>query len=69
MTTYKKDWVVGDIVTIQSRELFKGLQISMKAMITAIEEIYDEGEYTINATFGEEKLTFIQLIKNAINQK
>jgi hypothetical protein len=69
MTTYKKDWVVGDIVTIQSRELFKGLQISMNAMITGIEEIYDEGEYTINATFGEEKLTFIQLIKNAINQK
>ena len=69
MTTYKKDWVIGDIVTIQSRELFKGLQISMNAMITGIEEIYDEGEYTINATFGEEKLTFLQLIKNAINQK
>jgi hypothetical protein len=69
MTTYKKDWVVGDIVTIQSRELFKNLQISMNAMITGIEEIYDEGEYTINATFGEEKLTFIQLIKNALNQK
>ena len=69
MTTYEKDWVVGDIVTIQSREIFKGLQLSMDAMITGIEEIYDEGEYTINATFGEEKLTFIQLIKNAINQK
>jgi hypothetical protein len=69
MTTYNKDWVVGDIVTIQSREIFKGLQISMDAMITGIEEIYDEGEYTINATFGEERLTFLQLIKNAINQK
>jgi hypothetical protein len=69
LTTYNKDWVVGDIVTIQSREIFKGLQISMNAMITGIEEIYDEGEYTINATFGEEKLTFLQLIKNAINQR
>jgi hypothetical protein len=69
MTTYKKDWTIGDIVTIQSREIIKGLQISMNAMITGIEEIYDEGEYTISATFGEEKLTFIQLIKNAINQK
>ena len=38
-------------------------------MITAIEEVYDDGEYSINATFGEEKLSFIQLIKNAINQK
>lgn len=69
MTTYKEDWVVGDIVTIQSREIFKGLQISLDAMITGIEEVYDEGEYTINATFGEENLTFLQLIKNAINQK
>lgn len=69
MTTYKEDWVVGDIVTIQSREIFKGLQISLDAMITGIEEIYDEGEYSINATFGEENLTFLQLIKNAINQK
>ena len=69
MTTYNKDWVVGDIVTIQSREIFKGLQLSLNSMITAIEEIYDEGEYSINATFGEGKLTFIQLIKNAINQK
>jgi hypothetical protein len=69
MTTYNNDWVVGDIVTIQSREIFKGLQISLNAMITGIEEIYDEGEYSINATFGEEKLTFLQLIKNAINQK
>ena len=69
LTTYKKDWVVGDIVTIQSREIFKGLQISLNAMITGIEEIYDDGEYTINATFGEENLTFLQLIKNAINQK
>ena len=69
MTTYNEDWVVGDIVTIQSREIFKGLQISLDTMITGIEEIYDEGEYSINATFGEEKLTFLQLIKNAINQK
>jgi Siphovirus ReqiPepy6 Gp37-like protein len=69
MTTYKKDWVIGDIVTIQSREIFKGLQISLDTMVTGIEEIYDDGEYTINATFGEEKLTFLQLIKNAINQK
>jgi hypothetical protein len=69
MTTYNKDWVVGDIVTIQSREIVKDYQISMSAMITAIEEIFDEGEYSINATFGEEKLSFLQLIKNAINQK
>jgi hypothetical protein len=69
MSTYKKDWTIGDIVTIQSREIVKGYQISMNAMITAIEEIFDEGEYSINATFGEEKLSFLQLIKNAINQK
>lgn len=69
MSTYKEDWTIGDIVTIQSKQIIKNALLSMNAMITAIEEVYADGEYTINATFGEEKLSFIQLIKNAINQK
>lgn len=69
MSTYKEDWTIGDIVTIQSKQIIKNTLISMNAMITAIEEVYDEGEYSINATFGEEKLSFVQIIKNAINQK
>jgi hypothetical protein len=69
MSTYGEHWKLGDIVTIQTKSLFKNEIVSVDAQITQIEEIYAGGEYTINATFGEGKLSFIQLIKNAINQK
>lgn len=69
MSTYGTDWNLGDIVTIQSRSLLKNEVLSVDAQVTEIEEIYDNGEYSINATFGEGKLTLIQLVKNAINQK
>lgn len=71
MSTYGTDWILGDIVTIQTRSLkkYQDQILSIDAQITEIEEIYDNGEYSINATFGEGKLSFIQLIKNAINQK
>jgi hypothetical protein len=69
MTTYNEDWVVGDIVTVQSKEILKDTLVSIDAQITQIEETYDSGEYSINATFGEGKLSLIQLIKNAIEQR
>lgn len=69
MSTYMEDWIVGDIVTVQSQQVLKDKLITIDAQITEIEETYDGGLYTINATFGEGKLTLIQLIKNAIEQK
>lgn len=69
MTTYKIDWDLCDIVTVQSKSILKDQIISIDAMITEIEEIYDSGEYSINATFGEGRLSLMQLIKNQINQK
>jgi hypothetical protein len=69
MSTYKEDWNLGDIVTVQSNEVLKGSLITIDVQITEIEETYDAGEYTINATFGEGKLSFIQLIKNSIEHK
>jgi hypothetical protein len=69
MSTYNEDWFLGDIVTVQSKEIKRNEILSLDVMITEIEEIYDQGEYSINATFGEGKLTLIQLVKNAINQK
>jgi hypothetical protein len=69
MSTYNEHWFLGDIVTIQTKSIKKNEIISVDAQITEIEEIYDNGQYTINATFGEGKLTFIELLKNAINQK
>jgi hypothetical protein len=69
MSTYKDDWDLGDIVTIQSKRILKDQVISIDAQITEIEEIYASGEYSINATFGEGTLTLVQLVKNAIEQK
>ncbi len=69
MTTYNEDWIVGDVVTVQSKQVLKDNLISIDAQITQIEETYDSGEYTINATFGEGKLSLIQLIKNAIEER
>ena len=69
MSTYKEDWDLGDIVTVQSKKILKDKLISIDTQITEIEETYDAGEYTINATFGEGKLSLIQLIKQSIDQK
>ena len=69
MSTYGVDWILGDIVTIQSSQIILDQGISIDAQITEIEETYADGEYTINATFGEGKLTIFQLIKQAIDQK
>lgn len=69
LSTYKKDWDLGDIVTIQSRAILKNNLISINAQITAIEETYADGEYSINATFGEGRLSIFQLIKQSIEQK
>ena len=69
MSTYKKDWDLGDIVTVQSTEILPNTVISLNAQITEIEETYDSGEYSISATFNQRKLSLIQLIKNSIEQK
>lgn len=69
MSTYKEDWDLGDIVTVQSNNVLKNFLITIDSQITEIEETYDSGEYTISATFGEGKLSFVQLIKQSIDQK
>jgi hypothetical protein len=69
MSTYNDDWVLGDVVTVQSKEILKDNLISIDVQITQIEETYADGEYSISATFGEGKLSFVQLIKQAIEQK
>ena len=69
MSTYGTDWILGDVVTIQSSQVITDQKISIDAQITEIEETYADGEYSINATFGEGKLTVFQLIKQAIEQK
>lgn len=69
LSTYKDDWTIGDIVTIQSKAILQDILISIDAQITETEETYASGEYSINATFGEGRLSVFQLIKQAIEQK
>jgi hypothetical protein len=69
MSTYKIDWDLGDIVTIQSNTLLKDSLLSLDAMITEIEETYSSGEYSINVVFGEGRLSLLELLKNAIDKK
>ena len=69
MSTYGVDWVLGDIVTVQSKSVLKDKLISIDAQITEIEETYADGEYSINATFGMGRLSVFQLIKQSIEQK
>lgn len=66
MSTYGVDWFLGDIVTIQSKELGN---IYVNAQVTEIEEVFANGEYTISATFNEGQLNLIQQIKNAIRRR
>jgi Siphovirus ReqiPepy6 Gp37-like protein len=62
ISTYGVDWFLGDVVTIQSSDLL----VSVNAQITQVDETYENGEYTLEATFGEAKLNFVQLVKNSI---
>jgi hypothetical protein len=69
MSTYGEDWNLGDIVTFQSKSVLKDKLISIDTQITGIEETYADGEYSVNATFGEGRLSVFQLIKQSIEQK
>lgn len=62
LSTYNVDWFLGDVVTIQSSDL----NVSVNAQITQLDETYENGEYTLDGTFGEAKLNFVQLVKNSI---
>jgi hypothetical protein len=65
LSTYGVNWFLGDIVTIQSKQL----DVTVSAQVTAIQETYDSGEYTLEATFNEGQPSLIQLIKNEIRRK
>lgn len=69
MSTFEVDWFLGDIVTLQTRMIKKGTILSFSAQIIEIEEVYDQGEYSLAATFGDTKLSLIQKIKNTITQR
>jgi hypothetical protein len=69
MSTFNVDWFLGDVVTIQTKAIKKDTIISVDAQIIQIEEVYDNGEYTIHAIFGEQRLSLIKKIKQTISQR
>lgn len=69
LSTYGVDWFLGDVVTVQSKEILENALISLDSQIIEIEEIFDSGEYSINATFGIGRLSFVKFIKNEIRRR
>lgn len=59
---YKKDYDLGDIVTIQDKKW--GLQVDTR--ITEIEEVYEGGKVEINPVFGNNIPTLIDKIKRMV---
>ena len=59
---YKIDYDLGDIVTISDRKW--GLQVDTR--ITEIEEVYENSDVQINATFGNDIPTLIDKIKRMV---
>lgn len=59
---YRKDWDLGDIVTVQNRKW----GITLNTRITEITEIYEPGGFKLEATFGNTIPTLIDKIKSEI---
>lgn len=61
---YEIDYKLGDIVTIQNRDW----NVTLNAKITEVKEIYDSNGFTLEATFGNNRPTLIQKIKQELSQ-
>lgn len=61
---YEKDYDLGDIVTIQNLDW----GVTLDARITEIKEIYEPSGFKLEATFGNNKPTLIQKIKQELSQ-
>lgn len=59
---YKKDWDLGDIVTVQNRKW----GITLNTRITEITEIYEPDGFKLEATFGDTIPTLTDKIKSEI---
>lgn len=61
---YQKDYDLGDIVTIQH----KSWNVTMDARITEVQETYESGGFTLEATFGNSIPDLITVIKRDLSQ-
>lgn len=61
---YEVDYDLGDIVTLQNKEW----GVTVDARITEMKEIYEAGNYRIEASFGNTRPTLIEKMKQEIKQ-
>lgn len=61
---YEEDWDLGDIVTVQTKDL----GITLDTLITEVKEIYEPSNYQVEATFGQSRPTLIDKIKQQFAQ-
>ncbi|MEA0563488.1 siphovirus ReqiPepy6 Gp37-like family protein [Lysinibacillus irui] len=61
---YQKDYDLGDVTTIQNNDW----GITMDARITEIKEVHEATGFSIEATFGNDRPTLIQKIKQELSQ-
>lgn len=61
---YQKDYDLGDVVTIQNKDW----GVTLDSRITEIKEIYETTGFGIEATFGNNRPTLIQKIKQELSQ-
>ena len=61
---YEIDYDLGDIVTIQNKDW----GVTLDSRITEIKEIYEVGGFSLEATFGNNRPTLIQKIKQELQQ-
>ena len=61
---YESDYDLGDMVTLQNKDW----GVTLDARITEIKEIYEPGNYRIDASFGNSRPTLIDKIKQELKQ-
>ena len=61
---YQLDYDLGDIVTIQNKDW----GVTLDARITEVKEIYETAGFSLEATFGNNRPTLIQKIKQELSQ-
>jgi hypothetical protein len=61
---YQQDWDVGDIVTVQNKDL----NLTMDTRITEVTEIYEPGGFRLNVIFGNSLPTLSQKLKSALGE-
>ncbi|NLO25152.1 MAG: hypothetical protein GX114_03285 [Clostridiales bacterium] len=61
---YRKDWDLGDLVTVQNR----GWGITLESRVTEVVEVYERAGFQLRATFGSSPPTLGERIRQALDR-